>query len=397
MALFRRRRASSADTDPETAIAEFWARWPELRERLASGLRSEEGVDEETTRRLDSLLQSMHPALTHELTAEADGERAALAGLDISDFSESVLEDLARLDDLDPPTHSESTGSGHGYTLTVTGGADDTARVTAERWYRAAPDDAEWRFFPARRPTPERLTGLWTVDGHDFDLSHARVELRVDQARLKIDAGVFHPDNMFVSEDTRRALARQVVTLAVGEDDTVRWIGGITPLAEKPLDPVNPAAIPSVVEQLLGALGGVRWVKAQGRVPLAGTFQIGMRYPLHRRDFPAFTLYVLLTVPYAHSGSDRLPAEESLKSLKRFEKTLRDALGTSGAVLAQRTVAGQRQYHIYLEPTAGILPEVEKTAEEWPEGRATVSSFTDPDWVAINELARPLRKKLGSQ
>jgi hypothetical protein len=108
-------------------------------------------------------------------------------------------------------------------------------------------------------------------------------------------------------------------------------------------------------------------------------------------------LYVLLTVPYAHSGSDRLPAEESLKALKRFEKTLRDALGESGTVLAQRTVAGHRQYHIYLDPDAGILPALEEAATQWPEGRATVSSFTDPDWVAINELARPLRKKLGSQ
>lgn len=401
--MFRRRR--SAPTDAAAAVSEFWSAWPELRDQIAADLDAGKPPSEDARQRLSDLARRIHPSLVCEISQTEVADHSELAGLDISDFSETVLEDLARLDSLDSEngdtaadTSEAASPAGSGrFALTLTAGADDTGRILAERWRQAAPADEDWRFYPARQADPDRLTGLWTWDGHEFDLSHASVSLRVDQSNLKIDAAVFHPDNMFLAGSTQEALAKHVVTLAVGEDDMVRWIGAITALTEKPLDPLPPTTMPSVVQQLLSAFGGVKWVKAQGRIPLAGTFQIGMRYPLHRRDFPAFTLYVQVTVAYANSGSDKLPAKKSAEALERFGATLQKALGSHGAVLAQRTMGGQRQYHVYLDPDSGALSALEEAVNEWTEGRGSLSSFTDPDWAAINQFTRPLRKKLGGE
>ncbi|QVQ51615.1 DUF695 domain-containing protein [Spiractinospora alimapuensis] len=399
MALFRRRRSSSTGSDPVGAITDFWAAWPEVRDAAAVDLAAGRPVNEDVSQRVRELAQRIHAGLTPVFSRTGQLDRSELAGLDIGDLSDTALEDLARLGDLDTadielePEAAEKDAAE--YALTLTGGEDDTARVLAERWVRSAPPDGDWRFYPARQPDPDRLATQLAIDNHDVDLSHATVSLRADQATMKVDVGVYHPDNMFLPEDTRNTLARTIVILAVGEDDAVRWVGSVSALTEKPLDPLQPTAMRSVIDQLMGPLGGVKWLKAQGRVPLAGVFQLGLRYPLHRRDFPQFTLYVLMTLPYVHPTNEKLPAEKSEEHLKDFERTMQATLSDNGAVLAQRTMGGQRQYHLYLDPDAELLPALENLLSEWPEGRATLSSFTDPNWEAINQFARPFLRNLG--
>ncbi|MDS1272020.1 DUF695 domain-containing protein [Lipingzhangella sp. LS1_29] len=437
MALFRRK--SSAATDPAVAIAEFWAAWPELRDALARALDGGEPVPEDIASRMDERVRRIHPKLEWEIARASD----PLAGLGLEDLSDSALADLAELNNLDPqdadgsthpagrsaatdpadgsagsddtpaptdmdetdaarsadrtdaaetPANSTETGQ---YTLTLTGGTDDAVRVLAERWRQAAPEDGEWSFHPARQADHDQLARTLSWGDHQLDLSHATVALRVNQSAVKIEASVFHPDFMFLAEDVQHAVARHITLLALGEDDLVRWIGAIHPLTEKPLDPLPPTSMPSVVRQLTSALGSGGWVVAQGRIPVGGPFEITLRHPLSRRDYPAFTLYVLVTVPYANSGQDRLPTADSARALTEFSDTLSELLGEHGALLAHRTMGGQRQFHFYLDPESGILPQLEQALEQWPEGRATLSSFLDPDWQAIEQLAKPLRRKLG--
>lgn len=393
MALFRRK---SSATDPAVAIAEFWAAWPELRGPLGGALDAEEDLPHEVTARLDERTRRIHSTLTWEVSRVAD----PLGDLGLDDLSaslsDSALADLAELDNLDSQgAASSATAETTRYSLTLTGGTNDTARVLAERWRQGAPADAEWKFHPARQPDHDQLAATMTWQGHELDLSHASVALRVNQSAVKIEASVFHPDFMFLAEETQHAVARNITLLAIGEDDLVRWIGSIHPLTEKPLDPLPPASMPSVVRQLSGALGSGGWVVAQGRIPVGGPFEISLRHPLSRRDFPAFTLYVLVTVPYANSGSDRLPAASSVDALAEFGATLSEVLGDHGALFAHRTMGGQRQFHFYLDPESGVLPDLEQALDSWQEGRASLSSFLDPDWQAIEQLAKPLRRKLG--
>ncbi|GAB3208043.1 DUF695 domain-containing protein [Marinactinospora thermotolerans] len=383
MALFRRRRSS--DSDSAVAVDEFWSHWEKLRADLAAAVDSGTPVPGPVAQELDELVRRLHPSLTWEVSTPPTSEGSDLLGLSFGDDLDSLL---SQADDATGPQEPK-------YALTLSAGADDDARIVAERWSRAAPDDGEWRFLPARPADHGRLSRPLTWDGHELDLAHATVALRVDQKAGRIQAGVYHPDFMFLPEETRAGVADHVVMLALGEDDYVRWIGSVTPLVEKPLDPLPPTSIPSVVDQLSGALGSGGWVTLQGRVPLRGTIQLAVRHPLHRRDFPAFTLYVQVTVHYANADSDRLPTGSSATALEELALRLQDLLGDNGALFAQQTVGGQRQLHFYVDPESGVLPQLEQAVRAWPEGRQQVQSMLDPDWEAIGQITKPVRRQLG--
>ncbi|RCV51245.1 DUF695 domain-containing protein [Marinitenerispora sediminis] len=389
MALFRRRR--SADSDSAAAVEEFWAHWADVRTDLAASVDAGTPVPEDAARQLTERVRQIHPALTWEVSR---APRSALRGLEDLRLDDDARELLARMDDLEG-TVPASPADDPEYALVLSAGADDAARVLAERWSRSAPAEAAWRFLPARPADHDRLSKPVNWDGNELDLGHATVALRVNQKLGKIEVSVYHPDFMFVPEDVRSGVADLVVMLALGEDDVVRWIGSVTPLVEKPLDPLPPTSMPSVVQQLSGTLGSGGWVTLQGRIPLRGTIQIAVRHPLHRRDFPAFTLYVQVTVHYAETDSDRLPTGSSAAALESFTLGLRDLLGEDGALLAQQTVGGQRQFHFYLDPDSGVYATLEKAVREWPEGRTQINSLLDPEWDTIDQISRPVRRQLG--
>ncbi|TDQ53615.1 DUF695 domain-containing protein [Actinorugispora endophytica] len=379
MALFRRRRP--ADSETAVAVDGFWSQWADLRDALASSVDAGTPVPDETSELLGERVRRIHPNLRWEVS------RAPTP--DPIDLTASFDDPDALFARLDAPASASAS-----YALTLSAGADDDARVLAERWYRAAPPDADWTFFPA---VPADHTGLvrpTTWDDHELDLSHTSVALRVDHASGRIEIGVYHPDFMFLPEEVQRGVSEHVAMLALGEDDFVRWVSSVNPLVEKPLDPLPPTSIPSVVQQLsgVGASGG--WVTFQGRIPLRGALQITARHPLHRRDYPALSLYVQVTTAYGESDEDRLPAGSSASALDAYALGLRELLGANGALFAQQTVGGQRTFHFYLDPESGVLPEFEKAARGWSEGKVQITSALDPDWSTIDQILRPIRRQL---
>ncbi|WP_046468101.1 DUF695 domain-containing protein [Allosalinactinospora lopnorensis] len=386
MALFRRRRSAP---DSAVAVDEFWSHWPRVRDVLASSVDTNTPVPEEAAARITELVRRIHPELRWEVSA---APRPALGDLDLPDDADAgdLLAQMSKLDDASSPADE-----GPSYTLTLSGGPDDSARILAERWMRTAPEEADWRFHPAHPADHEKLTKQLAWDEHELDLSHCTVSMRVDQQQGKVEAGVYHPDFMFLPKEVQAGVADHVVMLALGEDDCVRWISDVEPLVEKPLDPLPPASMPSVVRQLADALVGGGWVTLQGRIPLRGSLEIAVRHPLHRRDFPALTLYVQVTVGYANSGEDKLPSGSSADALETFGARLRKLLGDNGALLAQQTVAGQRQLHFYIDPDSGVLPGLEAALREWPEGRTQIRSALDPEWLTINQIRKPLKRQLG--
>src|SRR5690606_30071958 len=269
MALFRRRR--SADSESAVAIDDFWSAWTDVRDALASSVDEGAPVAAEAAQRLDERVRRIHTSLSWQVSRAPEPGPTDLASLGSLVSPEALLASLA-----DEPASARAS-----YAPTLRAGADDEARVLAERWYRAAPEDADWAFFPARPADHAQLTRATTWDDHELDLAHTSVSLRVDHSSRRIEVGVYHPDFMFLPEETRREVAEHVVLLAVGEDDLVRWIGSVHPLVEKPLDPLPPTSMPSVVRQLSGMGGGGGWVTLQGRIPLRGALQLSARYPLH--------------------------------------------------------------------------------------------------------------------
>ena len=388
MALFRRRR-SHGTTDPTAAISAFWEAWPSLRLPLAEAAEADRPVPEEAAERLTALVRALHPDLEWEVGPAPAEPGPDLADLDLSTDvdPDELLERLAALDD--PASLAEPAS----YALTLRPGPSDDARVQSERWARSAPGDDTWRFLPARPADHDALSRPLRWDDHELDLSHVSVSMRVDRASGRIEVGVYHPDNMFLPEETRRSLAEHVVLLALGEDDTVRYIAKVRPLDETPMDPLPPTSIPATVRQMVDMIGGGEngWVTLHGTGPGRARVVFSARHPLTRRDFPALTLAVRVIVPYAETASDGSPGESSALALQELEKRLTRLLGDNGALFMHQTVPGRKDMLFYLDPDSGVLAPFEEELKGWSEGDLKLSTRLDPERSVFNGLLRPYR------
>lgn len=388
MALFRRRRSNDT-TDSTAAISAFWDAWPSLRDPLAEAAETDRPVPEETAERVTALVKALHPDLDWEVGPAPTAPRPDLTDLDLSmDVDpDELLERLAALDD--PGSLAEPAA----HALTLRPGASDDARIQSERWSRSAPDDGAWRFLPARPADHEGLTRTVRWEDHELDLSHVSVSMRVDHASGRIEVGVYHPDNMFLSEDVRRSLADHVVLLSLGEDDVVRYIGKVSPLDESPMDPLPPTAIPATVRQMVDMIGGGEggWVTLHGTGPGRGRVVFSARHPLTRRDFPALTLAVRVIVPYAETSPDGSPGESSALALQEMENRLNRVLGDNGALVMHQTVPGRKDMLFYLDPDSGVLSRFEEELKGWSEGDLKLSTQLDPDRSVFGGLLRPYR------
>lgn len=392
MGLFRRRR--SAASPSAEAIDAFWSAWPEFRTALAEAIDAGEPVPEAAAERVSALIRAVHPALGWET---APAPRPGPVGLE--DLQASLDTDpgelMARLAGLDDPDSSADTtaAAGASYALTLRAGADDDARIAAERWARSAPPEPAWTFRPAVPTDHDALGRRLDWNGHELDLSHSSVELRADRGSGRLTAGVYHPDFMFLPDDEQQGVAEHVVMLALGEDDYVRTIGAVHPLVEKPLDPLPPTTIPAVAQQL-GGTGGGGWVSVKGRIPLRGAVELLVRHPVQRRDFPVFTLLAHIVLPYSEADEEKLPFGAGAEALDAFTSRLNEVLGTDGALFAKQSGSGQQELFFYVDPESGVLPSLEAALRDWDQGRPALETRLDPEWRAFGMLSRPLRRNL---
>jgi uncharacterized protein DUF695 len=339
MGIFRRPRESSP-TAP--AITEFWEWWrqtrPTIEAALPGGLPPE--ILEEITRRV----RKIHPELQWEL-GQTDG---------------------------DTPV------------LTVTGGGVAELRGLAERWRRAAPSNRGlWVYHAARQPDPELLSQKLTLGDHEFDLEYVRLGMRADTGHARVNVSAYHPDFLFVAEETQRQVTFHVLDWALGEDDVARWIGEVTIATEAPVDSLPPAMLSAVVQQIAEPFQEPNWLSGEGRTPRGHPARLGVRFPLHRQDHPLCDLHVAISVPFAHSNPDRLPVEPSASALRTFEQRLTE-LGEHAVLAVRETGDGMRVFHLYADPDSGVLSEFDQLAAGWSEGRAKVASTPDPGWRALS-------------
>jgi uncharacterized protein DUF695 len=340
MGLFRRPRDAYSAT-PTPAISEFWAWWgqarPSIEAALAEGLPAD--LIEELTRRIHKI----HTDLLWEISGAEGGSPA----------------------------------------LTVTGGGEAELRGIAERWRRAAPAGDGWRYFPARQADPEMLDQQLVLGEHEFDLEYVRVGMRADELRARVHLTVFHPDFLFVPEESQIQVTRHVLDWSLGEDDVARWVGEVRIATEAPIDALSPAMLPAVVEQIAEPFAEPAWLSGEGRTPRGHPARLMARFPLHRADHPLCDVHIAVSVPYQHSNPDRLPVEPSAGALRAFEKKL-DKLG-GGAVLAvHETGDGLRVFHLYADPESPVLAQLDQLVASWPEGKAKVASTPDPAWRALS-------------
>lgn len=271
---------------------------------------------------------------------------------------------------------------GPGPSLIVSGGGVAELRGIAERWRIAAPDGDAWRYHAARPADPAMLSGKLQIDDHEFDVEYVKMGLHADSARARVDITAYHPDFLFVPDDTRLALTFRVLDWALGEDDVARWVGEVKTTENEPMDALPATMLPAVVEQIAAPFAEPAWLTGEGRTPLGHAARVAVRFPLHRQDYPLCEAYVSVTLPYAHANPDRLPVEPSASALRKFEEAV-EAMGTRAVLAAHETGDGRRVLHLYADPASGAVAELDQLAAAWSEGRAKVATRPDPGWTAL--------------
>jgi hypothetical protein len=330
MGIFR--RSSDATAPHAEAIARFWEWWPQARRRL------DEGVPADIADEMSAHVEAVHPDLEWEI--------------------------------------------GPGPSLTVSGGGADELRGIAERWRLGAPDDDAWHYRAARAADPAMLSGKLQLDEQEFDLEYVRMGLRADSARARVDITSYHPDFLFVPEETRLTLTYRVLDWALGEDDVARWVGEVTTAENEPMDALPASMLPPVVEQISAPFSQPAWLVGEGRTPLGHAARVAVRFPLHRQDYPLCDSYVSVALPYANANPDRLPVEPSASALRKFEEAV-EALGPRAVLAAHETGDGRRVLHLYADPASGAVARLDQLAASWSEGRAKVSTQPDLAWSAL--------------
>jgi Family of unknown function (DUF695) len=342
MGIFRRPR--DMPSSPSPAIAEFWTWWVQARPRVEAAL-TDGGQQEfatEVAEELSLRVHKIHSGLQWEIGGGHDGTP----------------------------------------TLTLTGGGVDELRGLAERWLRAAPSGTDWEFHAARQADPEMLDQKLQLAEHEFDLGYVRLGMRADAGRARINITIFHPDFLFVPEAAQLQVAFHILDWALGEDDVARWVGEVRIATEQPVDALPSGMLSAVVEQISEPFRERAWLSGEGRTPRGHPARVGVRFPLHRQDYPLCDLHVEVSVPYAHSNPDRLPVEPSASALRTFEKRL-SALGDRAVLAVRQTGDGLQVFHLYADPDSGVLAELDQLTAGWAEGRAKVASAPDPGWRAL--------------
>lgn len=337
MGLFRRPR-DTYSTSPSPAISEFWDWWRQARPSIEAALRGD-GLPADLIEELSRRVHKIHQELQWEIAGSEDAAPV----------------------------------------LTVTGGGEAALRGLAERWRRAAPAEDGWRYFPARQADPEMLTQQLTLGEHEFDLEYVRVGMRADEGKARVQLTVYHPDFLFVSEESRIQVTRHVLDWALGEDDVARWVGEVGIATESPMDALPPGMLPAVVEQIAEPFAEPAWLAGEGRTPRGHPARLAARFPLHRQDHPLCDLHVAVSIPYAHSNPDRLPVAPSAGALRDFQQQL-EKLGPGAVLAVHETGDGLRVFHLYVDPDSPVLARLDQLVTGWPEGKGKVASSPDPGW-----------------
>lgn len=325
-------------------IQDFWSAWQRLRPQLDTSLA--EGGKERAAELLAPVVAALDPGLVHEI---APGRGAVQA-------------------------------------LVVTAAGDPELRALAHRWARTAPEgDFLWEFFPSRQPDPRAAELTVEVDGHPLDLGRLTFGLRVPHGTPRVDVTAHHPVFAELELESRLEAVMLALDRLLGEDETARWIGEITPAAVQPIDAVAAAHLPGVVADVAAEWTREQWVLLEGQAAGGAPLLAAARYPLRPVDFPLFDQHVEITLPYAERDEKGLPARGSAEALRGFDERLAKRLASVHAVLAAHvSTGGRRVIHLYADPESEAVALAREAAGRWKEGRSEVETDHDPGWIAVS-------------
>jgi Family of unknown function (DUF695) len=278
----------------------------------------------------------------HAFWAWWTGARTSIeAALDAKHITPPLVEEMTKQTKAIDPGLGWELGPGLSarFQLCVTAEGDIERRAIAERWWRAAPPDPDWEYFPARQSQPAGTSYTLTLGPRQFGPAELRCSTMVDQNRERINLTVWHPHYSGLDESTRKQVAYLLLDGLLGEDGVERWCGSIETVVE-PLTTgwVDGDGLRKQVDALAASATGERYVLGHttgpdGRVRV---FVMNTAFkPIDHLDKP---YRVRLVVHLARGAETGLPDPDESAELEVFEEAV--SLAIPEAVFVGRVTGG---------------------------------------------------------
>jgi Family of unknown function (DUF695) len=326
------------------AIGQFWSWWGEARPRIEAAIQT--GAWGELTAEVADRVRAIEPRLDWEFGPGVGGARHALC---------------------------------------LSGKGDPDLRRLTERWVRAGPPaDATWEFHPARRASrPANLSLTLGIAGREVCLSHFLAAYRMDGARERLDASIFHPDFPNMEPELRMQCAFIVLDHALGEDGVERWIGAIDAPDEAPSGLEHLRDLLDAVDDLEASATGERFVSMQGESDGLPSLLL-MNRALKRIDHPLCDMHVAVTLTLATANDLGLPDPGEAAALDAIEEELTSALDDAAVFAARETSRGRRTLHFFAPELGRAAGEIDAWAARHLQAHAIEVTWNrDPAWQAI--------------
>jgi hypothetical protein len=339
--IFSRRsqgRGGNRYAKADTAVAAFWAWWPQARDRVATAIGDGrwEGLREDLSTRVAAIHEDLH----WELAAGLEAQHA----------------------------------------LVVSPGGNAELRAYAVRWLDAAPPaDATFEYHAARQANPDGLDFTMRLEDAALDLGDLRFGFAVDPDRDQADVTVYHPLFPGLPEEVRTQVTFLSLDWLLGEDGVERWVGRIDVGGAPPPEAQPGAQLKAAVDRLAAEERDEVWALMSAEAH-GWPVIVCAQQPLVPVRFARFDTHLAVTLPFRTANDGGLPVEGSLEALRAMEDELTEIVrgAGTGTLLAHETTQGVRVLHYYVDSSSDAAERVRGRVGDWREGKTAVRETYDP-------------------
>lgn len=325
----------------EEGIQDFWAWWSES--GRAALLAAIDGDESDIAETLSSKLQELHLSLDWQLTPLAGGR----------------------------------------YSLAFSGGGNRLLRVLTETLLVWAPvDDERFAYAGARIALPLEPFEFGEVL---IDPRAVRVATEVDEEYEQLDLTMWIPGAGGFDADDQMELAMHLLDMALGEDDTERWIGIIDPVDENPGQSVFLPALPEVIAGYEPTVTRDEWVVYQkGPTPHEPVI-VAMNVAAKHIDHLMHGIHVEVRIALTEVTDLGLPSDAEAGRIADIEDAIVEALPAGVILVARETGLNHRILHFYGR-NADDLEAVLEPFEDHATHDIEFHLALDADWSMLSQL-----------
>ena len=307
-------------------------------------------------------------------------------------FEPSLIEEISRAAATIHPGMAWELAPGHvaqhAFCISPEGNAE--LRQAALRWLEGAPPaDQTWEFHASKQAA--RQLGPIRIGNDEFDLREMRTTATWDEARRRIDVGLWHPRLSEANQAVRLQVGFVFLDKLFGEDEVERWIGGIE-MVGAPDGGLTPEELRAEVERRgREPAGDDAWTVGTLAQPDGSTAVASVNAALKRIDHPFLDCHVTIGVLF---GLDRMPSADEAAILNAEEDDLIARLGGVAVFAGRVTTPGQRSMHFVAEVPDRMRPAIDgwaaalpdSLAEGLPVRRIKVNFNRDMAWSSLKAI-----------